>query len=482
MKIATLVLALAFSVTHLIPSPVRAESAEGIQHARELSAAFEAVAGIITPSVVNISAVKKARRIANPNRQVPNDPFFEHFRDFFGEDLFERFSPEGGNNEAQQGLGTGVIIDSAGHVLTNNHVINNADEIKVRLHDKRTLNAKLIGSDPRSDVAVIKIEADNLVPAKLGNSDTLKIGEWVVAAGNPFGLDNTITAGIVSAKGRALMGGSQYEDFIQTDAAINPGNSGGPLVNINGEVVGINTAILSRSGGYMGVGFAIPINMARKVMESLITKGKVVRGWLGIGIQNLTEDLARSFNFAGADGALVGHIEKGGPADKAGIKQGDIIVKVGGDKIEDVNQLRNVVAGIEPGRQVDIDLVRDGRKKTVAVKIGELPASIGAEEQQSESPSESDLGISVETLTSDMARRLKTTATQGVLVTAVRPDSVAAAAGMQSGDIILSINGKGIESAEEFLTAIKESDLEKGVRLVVENRGMERFVFLRSNE
>jgi serine protease Do len=460
--------------------------ANSIQNARNLSDAFAHVADQITPSMVSVSSLTKAKRVGTRNnkRGNMNDPFFDHFRDFFGDDFMDRFGggQDSPNSPSQQGLGTGVIIDDKGHILTNNHVIGDADEVRVRLHDKRSFKAEIVGSDPRSDLAVIKIKADGLIPAKLGDSDKLKIGEWVVAAGNPFGLDNSITAGIVSAKGRSLVGGAQYEDFIQTDAAINPGNSGGPLVNLEGEVVGINTAIFSRSGGYMGIGFAIPITMARKVMESLISKGKVVRGWLGIGIQNLTEDLARSFNYTGSDGALVGHIENNGPAAKAGIQQGDIIVKLGNDKINDVNQLRNLVASLVPGTTISVELLRDSRTKIVDVKVGELPSSVGSEAPQPNPSTESDLGISVENLSVDLARKLKSKHSEGVVVTGVRPDGIAAQNGLQTRDIIISVNSEKIRNVEEFLDAIKRADLNKGVRLVVESQGMEHYLFLRGEE
>lgn len=453
--------------------------ADAIKAATELSSAFEAVAGIITPSVVNISAVKRAK---NPHgmKSMP-DPFFEPFRDFFGDDFFDRFNQnQNPDGFAQQGLGTGVIVDDKGHILTNNHVVGGADEVRVRLHGHdKDIPAEIVGTDPRTDLAVIRIKASNLAPAKLGDSDKLKIGEWVVAAGNPFGLENTITQGIVSAKGRSIMGGGQFEDFIQTDAAINPGNSGGPLVNLNGEVVGINTAIFSKSGGYMGIGFAIPINMARNVMQSLITSGKVVRGWLGVGIQDLTDELARSFNYPSTEGALIGHVEADGPAAKAGLKQGDIILEVNDQRIKNVNQLRNIIAGLTPDQKANVEYLRDGRKDSVKVKIGELPAQ--GVERTEEEPSTVDLGMSLENLTSDIARRLGSKLSSGVVVRSVRPGSMAAEAGIQPRDIITSVSGKKVTSVADFNSMVKEADLKKGVRLVVQTDGMDRFVFLKAD-
>jgi serine protease Do len=450
-----------------------------IEHAKALSLAFEKVADVITPSIVSVSATRKARRGA----PVRPDPFFENFKDFLGEDFAERFQ-QGPDSAPQQGLGTGVIIDDKGHILTNNHVVGEADEVKVRLHDDREFKATVVGRDQRSDLAVIKIKAPSVVPALLGNSDTLKIGQWVVAAGNPFGLDNSITAGIVSAKGRSIMGGSQYEDFIQTDAAINPGNSGGPLVDLDGKVVGINTAIFSRSGGYMGIGFAIPINMARKVMESLISSGKVVRGWLGIGIQNLNEDLAASFNYSGTEGALVGHIEPNGPAAKAKLRQGDIIMSLDGQKMKNINQLRNLVAGIAPGTTVKSEIWREGKKATVAISIGELPAQMPQEDgaEESDETAAIDIGITVETLTPDLARRLRLSRSRGVVIAKVRPNGLAARSGIAPGDVIVSINGDAINDVNEFRAATRSMDLKKGARLIIESQGMERFVFLREEE
>lgn len=460
------------------PAPPAAKAA-----ANELAIAFEGAAKAITPSVVNVSAVKKPRG-AKAGRKM-NDPFFDQFRDFFGDDFADRFPnmPESGprgESPGQQGLGTGVIVDDKGFILTNNHVVEGADELRVRLNDERTVKAELVGTDPRSDLAVIKIKATNLTAAKLGNSEELKVGEWVVAAGNPFGLDNSITAGIVSAKGRSLQGGGQYEDFIQTDAAINPGNSGGPLVNLDGEVVGINTAIFSRSGGYMGIGFAIPIDMAKSVMQSLISKGKVVRGWLGVGIQNLSEDLSSSFNFTGTHGALVGHVEESGPAAKANLKQGDIVTKLNGEPIKNVTQLRNLVASLQPGSAVDVEYFRDGKAATTSVKIGELPGP--SEKSDVEPESKTDIGATVDDLSPEIARRLGLANKKGVIVKNVKPGSIAARAGMQSRDVIVSLNGKKVNNTEEFYKELDAGDLKKGIRVVVQTEGMERFVFLRSDE
>lgn len=458
-------------LSSMLPYETRAESAPvspGTRLADELSQAFEQVAENITPSVVTISTETKAKKGGAKGT--------EQLRDFLGEDFFDKMVPS-----PQRGLGTGVIVDDQGHILTNNHVIGDADEVTVRLSTEKSVKAKVVGVDPRTDLAVIKIKVKEGLPksAKLGDSDKLKIGEWVVAAGASFGLDNTITAGIVSAKGRAISGGAQYEDFIQTDAAINPGNSGGPLVNLRGEVVGINTAIVSKSGGYMGIGFAIPINMGRQVMESLITKGKVTRGWLGVGIQNLSEDLAQSFNYESTEGALVGHVDPKGPAKKAGLKQGDIIVQAGKERIKNVNQLRNYIASLKPGVDLEVTVVRGGDKRSVTVEIGELPAQTEEGPEVATEGENEQLGLSVEPLNESSAKRSRTTRTEGLVVTEVSPQGLAAKAEIRPGDIIVSINGQEISTITQFKEALAKGDLKKGVRMVVESQGMERFAFLR---
>jgi serine protease Do len=452
----------------VVPTSVRAqEQLPGARLADELSQAFEKVAENITPSVVTISTESKPKKV-KPGKKDP-------LREFFGDEFFDKMAPV-----PQRGLGTGVVVDEQGHILTNNHVIGDSSEVTVRLSSERTVKAKVVGTDPRTDLAVVKLKVKEQLPkpAKLGDSEKLKIGEWVVAAGASFGLDNTITAGIVSAKGRALSGGAQYEDFIQTDAAINPGNSGGPLVNLRGEVVGINTAIVSKSGGYMGIGFAIPINMAKQVLDSLISNGKVTRGWLGVGIQNLNEDLAKSFDYTETEGALVGHVDPKGPAKKAGLQQGDIIVQLGKDKIKNVNQLRNLVASIKPGTSVDLIVVRGGKRDTRSVAIGELPSQPTEAETEADGSVE-DLGLSVEEFDKSSQRKPRTDRAQGLVITQVDPQGVAARADLQPGDIIVSINGKEVTTIDEFRAITAKADLSKGLRLVVESQGMERFAILR---
>ena len=447
-----------------------------VEYANQLSTAFESVAKKITPSVVSISATVKVKSVGNQRSPFPQDPFFEQFKEFFGEDFLRNPGNKGGKRPL--GIGTGVIIDTNGHILTNDHVIGKADEVKVKLNDGRKFDAEVVGKDPRTDLAVIKIKADNLTPATLGTSSDLKIGEWVVAAGSPFGLDYSVTAGIVSAKGRSIMGGNQYEDFIQTDAAINPGNSGGPLVNLKGEVIGINTAIFSRSGGYMGIGFAIPSDMARHVMDSLIKDGQVTRGWLGVGIQNLTKDLADSFDYKGTEGALVGHVDPSGPAKKAGVIQGDIISKMDSKKIADINQLRNSVAAYKPGTKVNLVIWRNGEIVNTQVEIAKLQSDKKEEQVPEESAeTEKKLGIILEPLSSELATKLESEQTSGLIVTNVFPYGIGARSGLMKKDIIVQVNGQSISSIADFEKLVTPEGLARGLRLLVETRGMGEICF-----
>jgi serine protease Do len=448
---------------------------EQLKAAEDLSAAFEYAAEVIKPSVVNISSVKHIKPSTQGRRLPPE------LREFFGDQFFQFMEPQvPPKGLEQEGLGSGVIVSKDGDILTNNHVVADADEVMVTLPNGQQHKAKVIGTDPKSDLAVIRIKASDLTPAVLGDSDKVRVGEWVVAVGHPFGLSYTITTGIISAVGRANVGVADYEDFIQTDAAINPGNSGGPLVNIRGRVIGINTAIFSRSGGNMGIGFAIPSNMARTIMDSLIEHGKVVRGWLGVAIQNLTEDLSQSFGYKGTDGVLVGDVTPDSPAEKAGMKQGDIITSLNGKDTPNMNELREAVASIAPGKTVKIDVFRDGERKTLTVTIGEQEAGMAS--ATGHEPAEKGLGMTLKNLTPDLADQLNLSQTKGVVVTEVEALGAAARAGIRLGDVIISVQGKPVQNVAQFNQEIRKHDVKKGVRLVVQTGQMTRFVFLRTGE
>lgn len=334
---------------------------------------FVQVVKAVTPAVVNIVSTRSDQGTQNPHG-LSDDPFF---RRFFGEEFFRRFDePRGRQGPRERGLGSGVIVQPNGIIVTNHHVVRQATEIQVLLADRTTYPAELIGTDPKTDLAVLKIEARNLPTIPWANSDGLEVGEYVLAVGNPFGLNQTVTLGIVSAVGRARMGIAEYEDFIQTDAAINPGNSGGALVNTRGELVGISTAIFSRSGGSMGIGFAVPSNMARAILDQLVSTGEVVRGWLGVSIQELTPKLATQFGVAEHKGVLVSDIIEGSPAEQAGLRRGDIIVRFDEKSIDDATQLKNVVAATEVGKRITVTLIRDEKTVVLEIRIGEQPKAV----------------------------------------------------------------------------------------------------------
>ncbi len=359
-------------------------------------------------------------------------------------------------------------------------MVQGADEVKVTLSDKRQFIADVVGTDKATDLAVLKIEASGLFPARLGDSTELEVGQWVLAIGSPFGLEQTVTAGIVSAVGRANVGITDYEDFIQTDAAINPGNSGGPLVDLRGDVVGINTAIASRNGGYQGIGFAIPSSMARQVMESIIENGQVSRGYLGALIQDLNPELAESFGFDSTDGVLIGDVVADGPAAQAGLKPGDIVTKFDGHQATSANQLRNAIAATDPNSQMQIEVYRDGRSESFSVAIGRLEADrlagVG-----SAAASDDQLGLQVETLTPTMATRLGYDPDlRGVVVAEVDPGGLAARVGIQPGDVVASIGNTTIESVSDFRNALRNNSAEKGMRMQIMRDGVRRFVFLQS--
>lgn len=441
----------------------------------EMSKAFVAVAKKVTPAVVNIAITRKV----SVDRDRMHD-FDEFFRRFFPDHPTPRTPQNPKREPRQQGLGSGVIIDGKGYILTNNHVVREAEEITVKLSDKREFTAKLVGADEKTDIAILKIEGSNLPVATLGNSDNMAVGEWVLAIGNPFGLSQTVTAGIISAKGRAYVGVAEYEDFIQTDAAINPGNSGGPLVNLTGEVIGINTAIASRSGGYQGIGFAIPINMARSIMEQIMSKGKVTRGWLGVQIQPVTPELAKSFGLGDVRGALIADVAPNSPADKAGLKQGDIILSYDGKEVEDGNHLRNMVAATEVGKKAMAQVFRAGKYLDVEVTIGDLGKAdwgkLSPSGNQAGSESLEEYGLEVQELTPELAKQFGYEEERGVLISGIKPDSAAERFGLQPGDLIVRVNQQKVTSIADIKRALAGNP--ERILLLVRNGNASRFVAL----
>ncbi len=397
----------------------------------------------LKPSVVNISITSVARgggAFTFPSPFGEQDPFGEFSKRFFGQAPQREFK--------QHGLGSGFIISEDGYVVTNNHVVDNAEDIEVILEGGEKYKAKILGRDPKTDLALLKIEPKWELPAvKFGDSNKLRIGDWVMAIGNPFGLGHTVTAGIVSAEGRVL-GLGAYDDFIQTDAPINPGNSGGPLFNLNGEVVGVNTAIFA---GGQGIGFAIPINITKNIVDQLKEKGKVVRGWLGVLIQQITPEIAEGMNLKELKGTLVSDVTPGGPAEKAGIKRGDIIVKFNGHKIEKVAQLTGIVADTPPDTQVQLRVMREGNEKDITVKLGELPEKIAGEYEEGV---KEKLGLTVHELNPQIAERFNLKEENGVVITDVAPGSVTSEAGFQPGDVILEINGRAIKNIDDYESVV----------------------------
>ena len=420
-------------------------------------------------SVVNISTTQVVKTPqGNQNSPYFNDPFF---RRFFG----PNFQFDVPSEQRKQSLGSGVIVSEDGVILTNNHVVQDADEIKVVLHDEREFEAEVVGTDPESDLAVVKLKGDvsDLRPLGFGDSDALRLGEYVLAIGNPFGLSHTVTMGIVSAKGRSHVGLVDYEDFIQTDAAINPGNSGGALINLRGELVGINTAIASQSGGYQGIGFAIPSNMAKMIMDSLIDHGKIARGWLGIQIQDITKDIADAMNLSSRKGVLISSVFEDGPAEKAGLQSGDIITRVDNENMETVDQLRKKIAYIGPDKKVTVSVLRDGKERNITVTLAERTDEVrqAAMTPQKSEKSDSLDGFIVSPLNDDVRNRynIPDTVDYGVVILQIESGSKAEDAGLQPGDVIREINNKKIESITIFKDEYKNA--KKAVLLYIYRNG-----------
>jgi serine protease Do len=431
-------------------------------------------------AVVNISTTLKKNQSGkipgHPIPDIPEDsPFYDFFKKFFGE------IPEGGLEpfEQRSSLGSGFILSGDGYVITNNHVVKDADEIVVSLQDRREFIAKLIGIDERSDIAVLKIDGDNLPTVKLGNSNSLKVGEWVLAIGSPFGFDHSVTAGIVSAIGRSLPN-ENYVPFIQTDVAINPGNSGGPLFNLDGEVVGVNSQIYSRTGGFMGLSFAVPINVVTNVYEQLRDKGHVSRGWLGVLIQDVTRELAESFGMKRPHGALIAKVLEGGPAEKAGFEVGDIVTKYNGTEISFSADLPPLVGNSKVGSNIPVEIIRRGKTKTLTVNIAELPEEDElriASGDNGSSVKSNTLNISVKDLSEEQRKGLQIE-DHGVLVNSVA-DGPAKKAGIRNGDVLLLINNIKVKNAEHFEQIAKDLPKDKSIPVLIQRRGGPIFLALK---
>lgn len=443
-------------------------SQEAVDSLSKTNQAMAEVVAAVKPSVVNIASTKTIKGGGAMSSPFFHDPFF---RRFFGDD--PRFS-ERQKEHKQSGLGSGVIVDRDGYILTNNHVIKGADEIKVTLSDNREFTGKVIGTDQKTDLAVIKIDSDNLPVIRLGDSDALKVGETVLAIGNPFRLSHTVTSGIVSATGRANVGIADYEDFIQTDAAINPGNSGGALVNVKGELIGINTAIFSTSGGYQGIGFAIPSAMAKNVMQSLIKTGKVIRGWLGVTIQPLTSELAKQFGLRDEKGVLVGDVVEDSPAEKAGIQRGDVIVEFDGKEVKDATHLRNMVAGTAPNTVVSLKCIREGGPKTVQVKIVEMSSEVQATVKNSGHL----MGVSVQALTPQVRESLDIPKRLNGVVVADIEDGSPADGILMKNDVIVEINRVRIKDLNEYEKVISKIQSDRDLLILLFRKGSTVYVTL----
>lgn len=424
-------------------------------------------------SAVNISTTKTVKTSRSFSPFQGRD-----MREFFGDDFFKHFfggEPEG--TMKQRSLGSGFVVSNDGYILTNNHVVADADEIQVTFTENEKYEAKIIGRDEKTDIALIKIDVDKrLTAVKLGDSDKLRIGDWVVAIGNPFGLGNTVTAGIVSAKGR-IIGAGPYDNFIQTDASINPGNSGGPLFNLEGEVVGINTAIVAPSGGNVGIGFAIPINMAKSVMSQLKERGKVVRGWIGVTIQTVTPELKEKFDLEAAEGALVAEVSEDSPAEKAGLERGDVIITFDGKKVKSMQLLPSIVAATPVDKEVEVVVMRKGEKKTLKLKVGELKDE-AAGTGKIAPEKEEELGLTVQELTRELAESLSIEEEDGVVVSGVTRGGPAYEAGLRRGDLIVEIENEPIKDMDDYKKVIKKTSSKKQLLMVIMREGHTSYVVL----
>ncbi len=460
-----------------------------LPNAQDLSVAFRSAAAEALPSIVSIETTTKPKSVAGRGQPLLDEDIPAPLRQFFQDDprLGEMFKNKGRQRAVpqQHGKGSGFIIDASGVILTNNHVVKGADEVRVLLHDGREFIAKDVKTDPRTDVAILRIDATDLKAIKLGDSHAMQVGDWVLAIGSPFGLDMSVTAGIISAKGRNNKI-TDRADFLQTDAAINPGNSGGPLINLRGEVIGINTAIATESGGYDGIGFAIPTHIAGWVSQQLMTTGEVKRGYIGTQIQPVDATIAKHLNVKVREGSLVRLVMPNSPADKAGVEPGDVILKLNGQAIIDPASLQGVVEQLTVGKSYPLEILREGKKQTLTTTIEAMPKNftVGENSEEVDEPSGSKfdkLGLDVRTLTKDLAKQLGTTATAGVVIAGVEERSVAALSGLKSGDIIEKVGGKAVATVEDYEKAKAQSSKADGLVLHVKSaNGRKFFVVLKA--
>jgi serine protease Do len=440
--------------------------------ANALSNAFATVAQEVNPSVVTIFTESTVKVNAQPFSGGP-------FEEFFGDDFFKHFfnQPSPGGDLKQMGLGSGVIVDKDGIIITNNHVVRNADDIQVRLMDGREFKAEVKGTDAQTDLAVISIDAKDLKPIQFGNSDEARVGDWVLAIGSPLQpeLEHTVTAGIISAKGRSGVGLTQYEDFIQTDAAINPGNSGGAMVNLHSQLIGINAAIATQNGGFMGIGFAIPVNLAKKVMTDILEKGKVERGWLGVYIQTITPEIAKAFNLHRVKGVIISKVQKDSPAEKSGLKDEDVVLRFNGKEVDNSTELSTWIAGTSPNAKIVLTILRNGETKDIEVKLGELTPD---KQNLAEGSSQFDkIGLEVSNITRDLARKYNIPdGMKGVVITAVNPRGIAAANGLKEGDVVVKLNRSVIESVNQFTSVLNDIDAGDTVLFYVQRSNANLFI------
>ena len=472
-------------------TPAAAQNTDDLEQMIRASKTRAILVQNVQKAVVHIKVEKIMR---NPDGQALNNPM-----DLYNDEFFRRFFPElrppknqrqknrqNPNRQfRQQGMGSGSIIDSKGYILTNHHVVGEADRILVILYDGTEKEAKLVGTDPETDIAVVKIEGNGLPVLPMGNSDEILVGEDVIAVGNPFGLIQTVTYGIISAKGRSNVGINEYENFIQTDAAINPGNSGGPLVSLRGEIIGVNSAIFTRSGGYQGIGFAVPINMARKIMRDLIDKGTVSRGWLGVGIQNVSHDLAQAFQLDNTKGSLITGVMPDTPAKKAGMRKGDVVIRINEKSIRDSNHLRNEIANAGAFADIEIELIRDGKSVIIQLKLDERPRKLGqikAAPQPVPTIEQVEmLGMIVEELTEKTAKQLGIETGSGIVIVEVKPGSPAEKTGLLPGMIVQEVERHAIANLSIFKELVSEMDPEKGILLLITSAKGSRYIFLHDN-